>query len=134
MNHSFDVSLLIEHAKIMQQKALCTYSKFPVGAAIATIDNSIIGGFNIESASYGLTMCAERTALYSALTQNHREFTHIALVTNQASFPCGACRQMLYEFCPNAFITIATPTTITATYKVAELLPYAFDHNDLNRI
>lgn len=126
----FNVTTL-ELARSMQQRALSTYSKFCVGASIQTADNQIIGGFNIESASYGLTMCAERVALFSALSQGHRQFTHVVLVTDTASFPCGACRQMLYEFCPNALITVATPTDIIATCSIESLMPHAFAHADL---
>lgn len=132
MNNSNIQSQLITTAYNMQRQALCTYSQFAVGAALLDNNNTIVGGFNIESASYGLTMCAERVALYSALTQGLRNFTHIALVTKTASFPCGACRQMLYEFCPEAQLIIATPTQIITTCLVQDLLPHAFAQNDLD--
>ncbi|MBI2344989.1 cytidine deaminase [Candidatus Dependentiae bacterium] len=96
----------LQIARDMQKNALCFYSKFQVGAAIQTEENQIVGGCNIESASYGLTICAERVAIFSALAQGYKKITHIALVTDTGSFPCGACRQILYEFCKNAHITI----------------------------
>lgn len=132
MNNTNTQFQLITAARNMQKQALCTYSNFAVGAALISSDNIIVGGFNIESASYGLTMCAERVALYSALTHGHRHFTHIALVTNTASFPCGACRQMLYEFCSDAQLIIATPTDIVTSCSLQSLLPHAFAQNDLD--
>lgn len=123
----------LDCARAMQKKALCLYSKFQVGAAIQTVDDQTIGGFNIESASYGLTICAERVAIFSALAQGHTKFTHIVLVTSTGSFPCGACRQILYEFCPNADITIATEDKIINTIAVVDLMPYAFSSTDIEK-
>lgn len=131
MNNTHPNIQTISTARTMQKNALCNYSHFAVGAALQTPQEINIGGFNIESASYGLTMCAERVALFAALAQGHREFNHLVLVTNTASFPCGACRQMLYEFCPNALITIATPTEIITTCTIASLMPHAFAQADL---
>jgi len=123
----------LETARDMQKKALSFYSQFQVGAAIQTDENQIIGGFNIESASYGLTICAERVAVFSALTKGYTNFTHIALVTNTGSFPCGACRQILYEFCKNAVITIATQDKIINTIAVIDLLPHGFGNTDIEK-
>jgi cytidine deaminase len=120
-------------ARNMQKKALCSYSHFAVGAAVQTKNHEIIGGFNIESASYGLTICAERVAIFSALAQGYTEFDHIVLVTDTASFPCGACRQILSEFCPHAHVTIATSAEILNTVTVRSLMPYAFSQADLNQ-
>ncbi|MBP6892555.1 cytidine deaminase [Candidatus Babeliales bacterium] len=117
---------LLQHATEMQQLAICSYSKFPVGASLLTDTGIIIGGCNIESISYGLTMCAERVAIFSALAQGYKNFTHLALVTNSAVFPCGACRQMIYEFCPQAQILIAIPEKIITTSTAQELMPHAF--------
>ncbi len=121
----------LQTARDMQKKALCFYSKFSVGASVQTQDNQIIGGFNIESASYGLTICAERVAVFSAIAQGYQDFTHITLVTDTGSFPCGACRQILYEFCPKAHITIATQTQIINTVPVVDLMPHAFSKEDI---
>lgn len=123
---NLQISKLLQHAAAMQQTAICTYSKFSVGAALLTDTQIIIGGYNIESISYGLTMCAERVAIFSALAQGHKNFTHLALVINSAVFPCGACRQMIYEFCPQAQILIATPEKIITTSTAQELMPHAF--------
>ncbi len=123
--------ITLQTARDMQKKALAFYSKFFVGAAVQTENNQIVGGFNIESASYGLTICAERVAIFSALAQGHKNFSHIVLITDTASFPCGACRQILYEFCPHAYITIATQTKIINTVAVVDLMPYAFSQMDI---
>lgn len=122
---------LTDHAIAMKKQALCMYSNFQVGAALLSTNGNITGGFNIESASYGLTMCAERVALFSALAQNQKHFTHMALVTDPGAFPCGACRQLIYEFCPNITIIIATPTKIIMTLQAKDLLPYGFCNNAL---
>jgi cytidine deaminase len=122
---------LIDHATTMQSKAYATYSNFKVGACLRSQDGSLTGGFNIESASYGLTMCAERVAIFSALAAGHTNFTHIILVTNIGVFPCGACRQMLYEFCKEAVIVVATPHDIIMKTTIQELMPHVFCNKDL---
>lgn len=128
-----DLKNCLDFARNMQKKALCSYSNFAVGAAVKTKEHQVIGGFNIESASYGLTICAERVAIFSALSQGYKNFDHIVLVTDTASFPCGACRQILYEFCPDAHITIATPHEILNTISIKSLMPYAFCESDLTQ-
>lgn len=132
MKTIFDLEKCLKVARTMQQQALCSYSNFAVGAAVQTKDFEIVGGCNIESASYGLTLCAERVAIFSALAQGYRNFEHIVLVTHTASYPCGACRQILYEFCPDAQITIATLDEVINTITVKSLMPYAFSQEDLN--
>lgn len=131
-NYSMHATLL-QTARALQKKALCFYSKFQVGAAIQAESNEIVGGFNIESASYGLTICAERVAIFSALAQGHKNFTHLVLVTDTGSFPCGACRQILYEFCKNAQITIATQDKIINTIPIVNLMPHAFSNADIEK-
>ena len=121
----------ISHATAMQQRAIATYSHFKVGACLRTIEGTLIGGFNIESASYSLTMCAERVAIFSALAQGHKNFTHLILVTDFGVFPCGACRQMIYEFCKEAIIIIATPHVLIMKTTIQELMPHVFCDKDL---
>lgn len=118
---------LINYAKDMQQKAYAPYSKFYVGAAVQTNCGKIFGGCNIESASYGLTVCAERVALFHAIAQGYNSFTHLAIVTNTGSSPCGACRQVMHELCPTSSVIIASPTSIVLQTSVDKLLPNAFD-------
>ena len=79
-------------------------------------------------------MCAERVAIFSALTSGHSTFTHLVLVTDNGVFPCGACRQVIYEFCSEASIIIATPQAIIATTTIKELMPHAFCDNDLEQL
>src|SRR3990170_8629364 len=92
---------LIQAALDAQQRAFCPYSNFPVGAAIRTASGKIYQGVNVENASYGLTICAERVAASAAVAAGDRDFAAIAVVTRGGVSPCGACRQFLAEFNPN---------------------------------
>lgn len=122
--------LIISKAKKAQQNAYAPYSKFHVGAAVATVDLQIFEGCNIESASYGLTICAERVAIFNAVSQGYTNFTHLALVSDSNAFPCGACRQIIFEFCPKASIIIVTQNGIVKTSS-QELLPNGFGKEDI---
>lgn len=128
------ITQVVHHARLMQRAALCPFSKFAVGASLLTDNNQLIGGCNIESASYGLTMCAERVAIFNALASQQFDCQYLALVTDTASYPCGACRQIIYEFYPTIKIIIATPDTIVSITSAPELLPHAFGRQDLNHI
>lgn len=113
-----------------REQAVATYSGFAVGAALRTRDGTIVRGANVESVSYGLTCCAERVALFTALTQGHRAFDAVAVVARQEGgvMPCGACRQLLFEYAAKARVLVADaakPGTIRE-FTVAELLPGAF--------
>jgi len=121
---------LIQAALRARERAVAPYSKFKVGAALLTAKGEIITGANVESASYGLTCCAERIALFKALTEGRKDFRAIAVVTRVpgGAMPCGACRQLLAEYAPDAAVYVADsrkPETIRA-FTVAELLPGAF--------
>jgi cytidine deaminase len=117
------------------KNAYAPYSQFSVGAAIISDDNHVFTGVNVENASYGLTLCAERNALTSAVTKGVQQFTAIAIATTSTQLvpPCGACLQVLTEFCTSDFriitTSIASPERI-ATYTLGELLPNAF-HSSL---
>ena len=124
---------LFSHAYAMYQKAICPYSQFQVGASVMSDDKTISGGHNIESSSYGLTICAERVAIFNQLTQTRASITHLLLITATGSYPCGACRQIIIDFCPKATITIATPTKIINSVSAQELVPYAFNQDDLKK-
>lgn len=113
-----------------QKKAVAPYSKFKVGAALLTSAGEIIAGANVESASYGLTCCAERVALFKALTEGRRHFKAVAVVARApgGAMPCGACRQLLAEYAPDAVVWTADsrhPRKIKE-FTVAGLLPAAF--------
>ena len=110
--------------------AVAPYSKFKVGAALLTAQQDIITGANVESASYGLTCCAERIALFTALTGGKRNFKAIAIVARirGGPMPCGACRQLLIEYAPDAAVWIADSRSLgqVKSFSVRELLPAAF--------
>ena len=110
--------------------AYCPYSNYRVGAALAAADGTVFMGCNVENASYGLTNCAERTALFSAVATGRREFAAIAIVADgdAVPYPCGACRQALAEFCgPDFEVHIANAGRDNAqTLTLAELLPHTF--------
>ena len=113
-----------------RKRAVAPYSKFKVGAALLTTSGEIIQGANVESASYGLTCCAERVALFKALTDGNRKFSAIAVVAaaKGGAMPCGACRQLLAEYAPKARVWTADaryPRAIKE-FTVADLLPAAF--------
>ncbi len=120
---------LVAAARKARRRAIAPYSKFKVGAALETEDGTVIEGCNVENASYGLTMCAERVAMFSALAQGHRQFRRIAVVadTDAPTPPCGPCRQILWEFGGNLEVTLANLRRVTGTHRMADLLPLPFD-------
>ena len=120
---------LIEAARRARAHAHATFSGFKVGAAIETADGSIIGGCNVENATYGLTICAERVAIFKALSEGHRAFTRIAIVadTPEPTPPCGACRQILWEFAGDLEVHLANLSELKGTYRLKDLLPLPFD-------
>lgn len=125
-----DSHKLIAAAAKAREGAVAPYSKFKVGAALLTKSGEIIGGANVESASYGLTCCAERVALFNALTCGQRNFIAVAVVARIAGgpMPCGACRQLLAEYAPNAKVFVADSQNLQkiSTFAVKKLLPAAF--------
>jgi cytidine deaminase len=121
---------LVAAAVEARKLAVAPYSRFQVGAALLTAKGAIVTGANVESASYGLTCCAERVALFKALTQGERGFAAIAVVARapMGPMPCGACRQLLAEYAPKAVVLVADsarPARVRA-FKMAALLPEAF--------
>jgi cytidine deaminase len=120
---------LVAAARAARDHAVADFSGFKVGAALETTDGVVITGCNIENASYGLTICAERVAIFKALSEGHRTFTRIAVVADTASPtpPCGACRQIIWEFCGDCEVIIANLDTITARLQMKDLLPLPFD-------
>src|SRR5262249_43005842 len=113
--------------------AIAPYSNFKVGAALETTNGEIFTGCNIENSSYGLTVCAERIALWKALSEGARRFRAIAVVTDSAvqTSPCGACRPLPWEFCGDITVYTHSLQGITNEYKLAELLPTPFDSHNL---
>jgi len=123
-------SKLVRAAAKARKGAVAPYSKFKVGAALLTKSGEIIGGANVESASYGLTCCAERVALFKALTGGKKNFVAVAVVARAPGgpMPCGACRQLLAEYAPDARVWVADSRDLKAPreFSVRELLPRAF--------
>ena len=112
---------------------LAVHSNFRVGAAIETEDGRVFTGCNIESATYPLTMCAERIAVWKALSEGARRFKRLAVVvdTDRLTPPCGSCRQIIWEFCGDIPVTLANLRGDNVTYQMHELLPHPFDERFL---
>ena len=127
---------LIDLAFQMLERSYVPYSGFPVGAAICCADGSVFTGCNVENAAYGSTICAERTALVKAVSEGHRDdLERIAVVGNSADYcwPCGSCRQMLYEFNPNMTVLVAKSDRSFVTLFLHELLPHGFGPKSLEQ-
>jgi len=124
-----DSDPLVAAARDARERAIATYSGFRVGAALETADGTIVTGCNIENASYGLTICAERVAMFKALSEGHRAFVRIVVVADTAepTPPCGACRQILWEFGGNLEIQLANLTEEKGRHHLKNLLPLPFD-------
>ena len=120
---------LVDAARAAREHAVADFSGFKVGAALETADGRIITGCNVENASYGLTICAERVAIFKALSDGHRAFTRIVVVadTGSPTPPCGACRQIIWEFCGDIPVILANLREVTATLQMKDLLPLPFD-------
>lgn len=120
---------LLSVARAARLHAVAPYSEFRVGAALLAADGAVFTGCNVENATYGLTVCAERVALWKALSEGVRQFTHLAVVADTAAPtpPCGACRQLLWEFGGNLEIILGNLQTETGRHRLAELLPHPFD-------
>lgn len=125
-----DPGKLIAAAAKAREGSVAPYSKFKVGAALLEKSGKVIGGANVECASYGLTCCAERVALFNALTGGLRNFVAVAVVAriDNGPMPCGACRQLLAEYAPDAKVFVADSDDLKkiSTFTVKELLPHAF--------
>jgi cytidine deaminase len=128
------VEALLEAALRAREHAHAPYSKFHVGAALEAEDGTVYTGCNIENASYGLTMCAERVALFKALSEGARAFRRIAVAADTDSLtpPCGPCRQLLWEFCREAEVVLVNLNGRTEQFTMRDLLPRAFDDSFLS--
>lgn len=119
---------LISEAKKARENAVAPFSKYKVGAALVTKGGKVYRGCNVENATYGLTVCAERVALLTALAAGDREFTAIAVVTqsDEPGTPCGPCRQLMWEYCGDIDVTVANLTGKRIDYKLSTLFPHPF--------
>jgi cytidine deaminase len=122
-------SELVKAARRARRHAHAGYSHFKVGAALETADGTIVTGCNIENATYGLTVCAERVAMWKALSEGHRKFRRIAVVadTNDPTPPCGPCRQILWEFGGDLEVILANLRVEQGRHQLSALLPLPFD-------
>ncbi len=120
---------LVEQATAARLKSIAPFSNFLVGAAVKTAAGKVYSGCNIESASYGLTVCGERVAIWKALSEGERDFVELAIVADTATLtpPCGTCRQIIWEFCKHATIILGNLNGETQIVSIKELLPRAFD-------
>jgi cytidine deaminase len=123
------VAALVRRATAARRRACAAYSKFKVGAALEGAGGKVYTGCNVENATYGLTVCAERVAVWKALSEGGRGFRRIAVVADTANLtpPCGACRQILWEYCGDLEIVLANLHGAQRSYRLAELFPAPFD-------
>lgn len=130
-----DFEPLIEAAKQARLQSVAPFSNFLVGAAVRAASGKVYTGCNIESASYGLTVCAERIAIWKALSEGERQFTELAIVADTEALtpPCGTCRQIIWEFARNATIVFANLNGQSDKFLIGDLLPRAFDARFLKK-
>jgi cytidine deaminase len=130
-----DVDALVQAALAARERAYAPYSRFAVGAALLTASGEVFYGCNVENAAYGHTICAERTAIVSAIAAGHRDLIALAVVTptTRPASPCGACRQTMVEFNPDLTVILTNLQGNTVQTTARELLPAAFTEQDLGR-
>ena len=123
----------MQAARSARERAHAPFSKFKVGAAVQDQDGEIYTGCNIENASYGLTMCAERVAVFKAISEGASKLIRVAVVadTDKLTPPCGACRQILWEFCGDAELILANLGEARERLSIAQILPRPFDSSFL---
>lgn len=127
-----DDKQLVQLAIEARKNAYCPYSNFPVGAALLCADGTVYTGVNVENASYGLTVCAERVAIFKAVSEGKHDFVKLAVVCNaKRCSPCGACRQVIYEHAPDIEILMGNPNGEFTRTTIQALLPQAFESGDL---
>jgi cytidine deaminase len=124
-----DHDALVLAARTAREHAHAPYSNFRVGAAVRAKSGRIFTGCNVENSTYGLTLCAERVAIFKAISEGERGFDAVAVVTDTDSLtpPCGACRQILWEFCGDVELVLANPHGKTETFRLKDLFPRPFD-------
>jgi cytidine deaminase len=123
------VDALLAAALAVRENSFAPFSKFKVGAAVEDESGRIHTGCNVENATYGLTVCAERVAIFKAISEGARQFKRVAVAadTDALTPPCGACRQILWEFCGDVEIVLVNPRGKTESYRLKELFPKPFD-------
>lgn len=133
MNAVTNSAGLVLAARAARDNAFAPYSNYKVGAALASAKGKIYTGCNVENATYGLTVCAERVALWKAISEGEREFQAVAVVTESETpaAPCGACRQLLWEFCGDIEVLMANTRGRQESYRLVDLFPRPFDQRAL---
>ena len=128
-----DYEVVIAAAKKARQNAHAKFSNFKVGAGLRSASGRIYGGCNVENATYGLTVCAERVAIFKAISEGERKFDAIAVVTDTETLtpPCGACRQLIWEFCGDVPVVMANLKGKVEVVRMKELFPRPFDDSNL---
>ena len=123
------VQELCRAAVAMMERSYVPYSRFPVGAALECADGTVFTGCNIENAAYGATVCAERTAMFKAISEGHRDFVRIAIAGKSEDYcvPCGTCRQVMQEFAPDLEVICLNAAGEAKKFALRELLPHGFD-------
>jgi cytidine deaminase len=124
---------LIEVAKNARENAHAKFSNFKVGAGLRTSSGKMFGGCNVENATYGLTICAERVAIFKAISEGERQFNAIAVLTDTITLtpPCGACRQLIWEFCGDVPVVMANLEGNVEVFRMSQLFPKPFDSSNL---
>lgn len=124
---------LADYARDARENAYAPFSRFKVGAALLTVDGEIITGCNVESATYGLTLCAERIAVFKAVSEGFTKFSAVAVVADskKRTSPCGSCRQVLWELCGDIWVHTANLKGPGRTLRLSSLLPEPFDKSSL---
>ena len=122
---------LIKKAIKMRDLAIAPFSKYKVGAAVLIETGEIVGGCNIENSSYSLTCCAERVALFKAISEGFTNFKSLAVSTKNGGMPCGACRQVIWDLCGDIPIYICNDISLIQTSQTSELMPQPFDKSKL---
>ncbi len=133
MTENIDVDALVQAAADARTRAYAPYSHYHVGAALLTADGQVFTGCNVENAVYPLGLCAERVAIFKAVSEGYRDFQAIAVITSNGGSPCGSCRQVMHEFAPEMIVFIADESGAVRRTTVAELLPDSFGADDLPR-
>lgn len=128
-----DLTELTKLARAARKNAFAPYSRFRVGAALMLADGSIVTGCNIENATYGLTLCAERVAVFKAMSEGERHFAALAVVADSPRMPapCGPCRQIIWEFCGDLWVRLSDLKGRSRQLRMSELLPHPFDRRNL---
>jgi cytidine deaminase len=130
-----DYKKLIQKAVKAKEASVSPYSNFRVGSALVTTEDKIYTGCNVENSTFGLTLCAERTAIFKAMSEGERKFKAISIASDSPDYisPCGACRQIIYDHCGEIDIICTNVKGEFKIFKTSELLPFAFGDKDLNK-